>query len=119
MCQVWLLRHLRKSKNLQVDLNRRKNWAHVDEAGLQAHVEMPGFNYDLARRNAYLQERGVKFPGFTKTGTTIAGVIYKVIYFTHTRKFSILATETRPSKTKPLDHRVASGCMLGALDPEW
>lgn len=39
---------------------------------------MPGFNYDLAQRNAYLEKRGVNFPGFTKTGTTIAGVIYKV-----------------------------------------
>ena len=39
---------------------------------------MPGFNFDLAQRNAYLESRGVKAPGFTKTGTTIAGLIFKV-----------------------------------------
>ena len=39
---------------------------------------MPGFNNDLAKRNAYLESRGVQSPGFTKTGTTIAGVIFKV-----------------------------------------
>ena len=66
-----------------------------------------GFNFDLAKRNAYLevrqvstaqwatdgagdeehmshrvlvlpQAKGVKSPGFTKTGTTIAGIIFKV-----------------------------------------
>lgn len=36
-----------------------------------------GFNFDLAKRNAYLEAKGVKSPGFTKTGTTIAGIIYK------------------------------------------
>lgn len=36
------------------------------------------FSFDLTRRNAYLEKRGVKGPGFTKTGTTIAGVIFKV-----------------------------------------
>ena len=41
---------------------------------------MPGFNNDLVERNAYLQTRGVKAPGFTKTGTTIAGVIFKVCH---------------------------------------
>eukprot|EP00891_Asterochloris_glomerata_P004967 jgi/Astpho2/4967/Aster-06703 len=35
------------------------------------------FSFDLTRRNAYLEKRGVKGPGFTKTGTTIAGVIFK------------------------------------------
>lgn len=40
---------------------------------------MPGFNFDLAQRNAYMEGRGVKAPGFTKTGTTIAGVIFKVL----------------------------------------
>lgn len=39
---------------------------------------MPGFNFDLVERNAYLESRGVKPPAVTKTGTTIAGVIYKV-----------------------------------------
>lgn len=36
------------------------------------------FNFDLCKRNAYLESRGVKAPGFTKTGTTIAGIIFKV-----------------------------------------
>lgn len=37
-----------------------------------------GFNFDLCKRNSYLEERGVKPPGYTKTGTTIAGIIFKV-----------------------------------------
>lgn len=37
-----------------------------------------GFNFDLCRRNAMLESRGVKLPKFRKTGTTIAGVVYKV-----------------------------------------
>ena len=38
-----------------------------------------GFNFDLAARNEILERRGgVKGAGFTKTGTTIAGVIFKV-----------------------------------------
>lgn len=36
------------------------------------------FNFDLCKRNAYLEARGVKAPGYTKTGTTIAGIIFKV-----------------------------------------
>uniref|UniRef100_A0A061RR14 proteasome endopeptidase complex n=1 Tax=Tetraselmis sp. GSL018 TaxID=582737 RepID=A0A061RR14_9CHLO len=36
-----------------------------------------GFSFDLCRRNDMLHERGVPAPGFTKTGTTIAGVIFK------------------------------------------
>ena len=36
------------------------------------------FSFDLCKRNAYLETRGVKAPGFTKTGTTIAGIIFKV-----------------------------------------
>ena len=39
---------------------------------------MGGFEFDLCKRNAFLEERGVKPPLLTKTGTTIAGVIYKV-----------------------------------------
>ncbi|KAK9786289.1 hypothetical protein WJX73_005917 [Symbiochloris irregularis] len=38
---------------------------------------MVGFDFDLCKRNAFLEERGVKGPLLTKTGTTIAGVIYK------------------------------------------
>ncbi|DBA76230.1 hypothetical protein WJX77_006905 [Trebouxia sp. C0004] len=35
------------------------------------------FNFDLCKRNSYLEGRGIKAPGFTKTGTTIAGIIFK------------------------------------------
>ena len=37
-----------------------------------------GFNFDLVQRNALLEQKGMKGPGFTKTGTTIAGIIFKV-----------------------------------------
>ncbi|BDA47457.1 Proteasome subunit beta type-7 [Coccomyxa sp. Obi] len=36
-----------------------------------------GFAFDLCGRNAYLERRGIKPPRFTKTGTTIAGLIFK------------------------------------------
>lgn len=36
-----------------------------------------GFAFDLCGRNAYLEGRGIKPPRFTKTGTTIAGLIFK------------------------------------------
>lgn len=36
-----------------------------------------GFSFDLCKRNEVLEARGMKGPGFTKTGTTIAGVIFK------------------------------------------
>ena len=36
-----------------------------------------GFTFDLCKRNAYLEDKGVKAPGVWKTGTTIAGVVYK------------------------------------------
>jgi hypothetical protein len=37
-----------------------------------------GFNFELVKRNAMLAAKGVKPPTAWKTGTTIAGVIYKV-----------------------------------------
>lgn len=37
-----------------------------------------GFNFDLVKRNAFLEKKGVTPPTAWKTGTTIAGVIYKV-----------------------------------------
>lgn len=37
-----------------------------------------GFNFDLCKRNAFLEKKGVKSMTAWKTGTTIAGVIYKV-----------------------------------------
>jgi 20S proteasome subunit beta 2 len=36
-----------------------------------------GFNFDLCKRNEVLQAKGMTGPGFTKTGTTIAGIIFK------------------------------------------
>lgn len=36
-----------------------------------------GFAFDLCKRNEFLEAKGAKHPGFTKTGTTIAGIIYK------------------------------------------
>lgn len=46
-----------------------------------------GFNFDLCKRNHILEKKGLQTPGFTKTGTTIAGVIFKVIILDniHTR----------------------------------
>lgn len=40
-------------------------------------TEEGGFNFDLCKRNALLGQQGVKGPSVLKTGTTIAGVIYK------------------------------------------
>jgi hypothetical protein len=37
-----------------------------------------GFNFDLCKRNAMLEGKGMHLPKAWKTGTTIAGVIYKV-----------------------------------------
>lgn len=37
-----------------------------------------GFDFEFVKRNAMLAAKGVKPPTATKTGTTIAGVIYKV-----------------------------------------
>lgn len=37
-----------------------------------------GFDFDLVKRNALLERKGVPPPSAWKTGTTIAGVVYKV-----------------------------------------
>lgn len=37
-----------------------------------------GFSFDLVGRNSVLEQKGVKPPGFTKTGTTIVGLVFKV-----------------------------------------
>lgn len=42
------------------------------------HMERGGFAFDLHQRNAALEKNGVKMPAVKKTGTTIAGVIFKV-----------------------------------------
>jgi hypothetical protein len=41
-------------------------------------MDAGGFNFDLCKRNDVLETKGLKSPGFTKTGTTISGVIFKV-----------------------------------------
>lgn len=41
-------------------------------------MDAGGFNFDLCKRNEFLEMKGMKGPGFTKTGTTISGVIFKV-----------------------------------------
>eukprot|EP01027_Heterolobosea_sp_BB2_P004756 GEZU01007323.1.p2 GENE.GEZU01007323.1~~GEZU01007323.1.p2 ORF type:complete len:121 (-),score=31.98 GEZU01007323.1:81-443(-) len=40
-------------------------------------MEAPGFSFELCRRNALLEEKGIKFPKATSTGTTICGVVFK------------------------------------------
>jgi 20S proteasome subunit beta 2 len=45
-------------------------------------IEVPpkgGFSFDLCRRNALLEKQGAKMPKFRKTGTTIVGLIFKVL----------------------------------------
>ena len=37
-----------------------------------------GFNFELCKRNAMLEAKGVPAPTAWKTGTTIAGVVFKV-----------------------------------------
>lgn len=39
--------------------------------------ECGGFSFDLCKRNAFLEKKGVKGPKAWKTGTTIAGVVFK------------------------------------------
>merc|ERR1711998_561066 len=36
-----------------------------------------GFNFENVTRNQFMQEQGMKMPGFRKTGTTIVGLVYK------------------------------------------
>merc|ERR1712070_1048099 len=43
--------------------------------GLEANLG--GFNFENCLRNEFMQERGMKMPGFRKTGTTIVGCVYK------------------------------------------
>ncbi|KAJ1502203.1 hypothetical protein HMI56_002816 [Coelomomyces lativittatus] len=40
-----------------------------------------GFNFDHFLRNQCLSTQGIQVPKATKTGTTIVGVIFKVIIF--------------------------------------
>lgn len=38
-----------------------------------------GFSFDNCKRNEMLLNKGLKAPGFLKTGTTIVGLVYQVI----------------------------------------
>jgi hypothetical protein len=49
-----------------------------DAGSLKMGSECGGFNFDLCKRNAFLEKKGVPGARAWKTGTTIAGVIYKV-----------------------------------------
>ncbi|EFN57009.1 hypothetical protein CHLNCDRAFT_30565 [Chlorella variabilis] len=40
-------------------------------------AQQGGFSFDLCKRNEFFAAKGVQHPGFTKTGTTIAGLIFK------------------------------------------
>ena len=40
-----------------------------------------GFSFDLCRRNDMLSKKGLKSPTYLKTGTTIVGLIFKVICY--------------------------------------
>ena len=46
-------------------------------APLPEKLGLGGFSFDLARRNAVLEARGMVAPKPKKTGTTIVGVVYK------------------------------------------
>lgn len=39
-----------------------------------------GFSFDMCRRNAMLEKKGFKVPGFRKTGTTIVGLVFAVCW---------------------------------------
>ena len=40
-----------------------------------------GFSFENYARNLLIENQGIQHPKFTKTGTTIAGVIFKVYFF--------------------------------------
>eukprot|EP00058_Branchiostoma_floridae_P010925 XP_002596413.1 hypothetical protein BRAFLDRAFT_114302 [Branchiostoma floridae] len=42
-----------------------------------AEPSLGGFSFENCKRNAYLETKGVKMPTARKTGTTIAGIIFK------------------------------------------
>merc|ERR1719231_1191204 len=57
-----------------------KSHRHTEMAGslpnLRESLDLGGFSFDNARRNAVLGSRGVHIPKARKTGTTIVGVCY-------------------------------------------
>ncbi|XP_076669892.1 proteasome beta2 subunit [Andrena cerasifolii] len=44
---------------------------------LVPEIPSPGFSFDLCQRNNFLAKKGFQTPRAVKTGTTIAGVVYK------------------------------------------
>ena len=40
-------------------------------------LQLEAFDFSLVKRNSMLAASGMKAPGFMKTGTTIAGIIFK------------------------------------------
>lgn len=56
-------------------------------------VPKTGFSFDLCRRNEMLTKKGLKAPGYLKTGTTIVGLIFEVV-----------------------SHSVTFGCLFSVVD---
>ena len=51
-----------------------------------ASMDVPakgGFSFDLCPRNGMLEKKGLKVPGFRKTGTTIVGLVFAVCTHAH------------------------------------
>ncbi|XP_015610529.1 proteasome subunit beta type-7 [Cephus cinctus] len=44
---------------------------------LVPEIPAPGFSFDLCQRNNFLSKKGFQVPKAIKTGTTIAGIVYK------------------------------------------
>ena len=68
-----------------------------------AAAEEGGFVFDLCKRNDFFEKQGVKGPGFTKTGTTIAGIIFKV-----RRGGAALCSRARRLRRRCHRHRTAA-----------
>ena len=69
-----------------------------------------GFSFDLCKRNALLEKKGVTLPTAWKTGTTIVGLIFKVITATKNFKKSIPLLGGLWQNVPPLQ----DGVILGA-----
>ncbi|CAH1272240.1 proteasome subunit beta type-7-like [Branchiostoma lanceolatum] len=54
---------------------KRSNMATVNSA--YAEPSLGGFSFENCKRNAYMETKGIKMPTARKTGTTIAGIIFK------------------------------------------
>ncbi|KAG8067391.1 hypothetical protein GUJ93_ZPchr0005g14777 [Zizania palustris] len=56
---------------------RHRRRRSISMAGAMDLPAKGGFSFDLCRRNAMLAEKGLKMPGFRKTGTTIVGLVFQ------------------------------------------